>query len=500
KKEDVLNALGKVAGRLRTRLGESLPTVEKHNTPLEMATTSSLDALKSYSMGMRVSFSTGFSDAIPFLKRAVEIDPKFATAYASLGLMYSTLGESALSVESTERAYELRDHASDRERFFITALYQRNVTGNLEREKQALRQWSQTYPRDRDAHGLLAGFASQGTGQFEDAIEQANIALGIDPDFSPSFANIASANFFLDRIPEAEKTIRHAMELKRDTPDLRLVAYYIGFEKGDKEEMDRVVTMTKDQPGVEDWILHSQALVAAHSGRLREATNIWRRAADIARQAGQKESAATYTAAKAVSEALFGDSASARQSAADALELSTGRDAEYVAAFALAVADDLARSEAFAADLRERFPEDTSVQSNYLPALQGVSALKRHDPRKAIDQLRSAIPNESGVPAIDFNEFFGGVYPIYVRGEAFLEMGQSAAAAAEFEKLLTRRGMLCADSVGALAHLQLGRAYAKSGDLSKARAAYQQFLMLWNDADPDVPILKAARSEYAKLQ
>jgi tetratricopeptide (TPR) repeat protein/predicted Ser/Thr protein kinase len=500
RKEDVLNALGKVAGKLRTRLGESLTTVEEHNTPLEVATTPSLDALKAYSMGMQVAFSTGFSDSIPFLKRAVEIDPKFATAYASLGLMYSVIGESALAVESTKKAYELRDHASDRERFFITTLYLRNATGNLEKEKQTLRQWGQTYPRDRDAHGLLSGFASQGTGQFEESIEQANIALGIDPDFTPAFPSIAYANFFLGRIPEAEKTIRQATERKRDTAQLWELEYYIAFDKGDKAGMDRVVATAKDKPEVEDLMLHSQALVAAYSGRLREAVNIWRRAADMARQTGHKEGAATYIAAEAVSEALFGDPANARRSAIEALALSKGRDAEYAAAFALAVGGDIARSQAVAADLQKRFPEDTSVQFNYLPALRGVFALNRRDPRKAIDLLQAAIPNELGVSAIDFNEFFGGVYPIYVRGKSYLEAGQPAEAAAEFHKLLTHRGMLCADPVGALAHLQLGRAYVNSGDASKAKAAYQDFLMVWHDADPDIPILKDARSEYAKLQ
>ena len=500
RKEDVLNALGEAAGRLRTRLGESLATVEKHNTPLEIATTPSLDALKAYSTGMQVSFSTGSSESIPFLKRAVEIDPKFATAYASLGLMYSVIGESALSVESTKKAYELRDHASDRERFFITTLYLRNVTGNLVKEKQTLRQWGQTYPRDRDAHGLLSGFASQGTGEFEESIEQANIAIGINPDFSPGFTNIAFAHFFLGHIPEAEKTIRQATERNRDTPDLWLLEYYIAFDKGDKAGMDRVVAMAKDKPGVEDYMLHSQALVAAYSGRLREATGIWRRAVAMARQAGQKESAATYNAAAAVSEALSGDSSDAMRSATEALTLSKGRDVEYGAAFALALADDMARAQVLAADLQKRFPEDTCVQFNYLPALEGVFALKRHDPRKAIDLLQAAIPNELGVPAIDFNEFFGGAYPIYVRGEAYLEAGQPAEAVAEFQKLVTHRGMIYADPEGALAHLLLGRAYAKSGDAAKSKAAYQNFLTLWKGADSNLPVLQQAKAEYAKLQ
>jgi serine/threonine protein kinase/tetratricopeptide (TPR) repeat protein len=499
RKEDVLSALSKAAGSLRTRLGESLATVEKHNIPLEMATTSSLEALKAYSTGMQVSFSSGYGEAIPFFERAIEIDPEFATAYASLGLMYSNVGESALSVQSTAKAYELREHASDRERFLITTLYQRNVTGNLEKQKQTLRLWGQTYPRDRDAHGLLSGLASQGTGQFEQAIEQAKVALEIDPDLSPAFINIASANFFLGRIPEAEEAIQQATERKRDGPDIWLLRYYIAALKRDPAGMDRAVVLAKGKTGVEDLMLHSQALVASHSGHLQSAKTMWRGAVDLAQQAGQIESAATYKAAEAISEALFGLISDAKQKATEALALSKGRDVEYAAAFALAIAGDTTRSKALVADLQKRFPEDTFVQFNYLPALEGLLALNRHDPRKSIELLQGAIANESGVPAIDYYEFFGGVYPIYVRGKAYLVSGQPAQAAAEFQKLLRHPGILYADPVGALAHLQLGRAYAKSGDLSNAKAAYQQFLTLWKDADPDIPILKQAKVEYANL-
>jgi serine/threonine protein kinase/tetratricopeptide (TPR) repeat protein len=499
RKEDVLNALSRIAIKFRARAGEALTTVEKHNTPLETATTASLEALKAYSMAMQVSFSAGFAEALPHLKRAVEIDPQFAMAYASMGLFYSNIGESVLSLESTKKAYELRDHASDRERFFITTLYERNVTGNLEKEQQTLRLWGQTYPRDRDAHGLLAGFASQGTGQFEKSIEESNIALGIDPDLSPGYTNIAYANFFLDRVEEAEKTIRAAAERKRETPDLLLLQYYVAFVKNDTAGMDRAAALAKGKPGVEDWMLHSQSLVEARLGRLQAATTISRRAVDMARQAGQKESAASYEAAQAVWQALFGNAAAARRSATAALELSNGRDVEYGSAFALAVAGDLLRAQSLAADLRKRFPEDTSVQFNYLPALGAMFALNRHEPEKAIELLRANVAYESAVPPIDFYEYFGGLYPVYVRGEAYLAGHRGTEAAVEFQKIIDHRGIVAGDPIGALAHFQLGRAYAVAGDKTRAKSAYQDFLTLWKDADPDIPILQQARAEYAKL-
>src|SRR5208283_5780738 len=272
RKEDVLDALGQIASKFRTRVGESLTTVEKHNTPLEMATTSSLEALKAYSTGMRVSFSRGFSGALPHFKRAVEIDPQFAMAYASMGLMYSNLGESVLSIESTSKAYQLRDRASDRERFFITTLYDREVTGNLEKEQQTLQLWAQTYPRDRDAHGLLSGFASQGSGQYEKSIEEANIALGIDPDFAPGYVNVAFAYFYLDRLAETEEAIQRAAEHRRETPEIFLLRYHLAFVNGDRAGMDRAAALARGKPGVEDWMLHAESLVEAHSGRLQAAS------------------------------------------------------------------------------------------------------------------------------------------------------------------------------------------------------------------------------------
>jgi serine/threonine protein kinase/tetratricopeptide (TPR) repeat protein len=500
KKEDVLNVLSQIASKFRTRVGESLSTVERHNTPLVEATTPSLEALKAYSQARKVEFSSGSVAAVPFFKRAVEIDPKFATAWAHLGLVYSDFGESVLAIESTAKAYHLRDRASDREKFFITALYDRDVTGNLERQQQTLQLWAQTYPRDRDAHGLQSGFALQGSGQFDKSIQEANIALGMDPDFSPGYVNLAFSYFYLDRLAEAESAIQRASERKIQMAEVFVLQFYLAFLKGDKAGMDRAVALAKGKPGAEDWVSHSQGLVAARSGQAELARKFSRRAVDLARQAGQHETAATYQAGEAVWEAFFGNAPAAKRSAMAALELSKGRDVEYGAAFALALAGDLPRSQALAGDLEKRFPEDTSVQFSYLPALRGLFTLSQHDPRKAIEILQVAAPHDLGVPTVDFNAFFGGLYPVYVRGQAYLAAGQGAEAAAEFQKILDHRGIVAADSIGALAHLQLARTYAMEGDISKARAAYEDFFALWKDADPDIPILKQAKAEHAKLK
>ena len=500
RKEEVLNALSQIASRFRTRVGESLSTIEKHDVPLYEATTPSLEALKAYTAGMRASFTIGFAGAVPLLKRAVEIDPHFAMAYAALGLMYSNLGESVLAIESTHRAYELRDHTTDRERFFITTLYHRNATGNLEKAQQTLEAWAQTYPRDRDAHGLMSGFASQSMGQYEKSLKEAKTALEIDPDFSPGLINIAFDYLYLDRPSEAEETARQAFERKFEVPEFMLLKFYLAFLKGDHAGMDQAVAQAKGKPGAEDWMAHSEALVEARSGHLRAAAETSRHAMDLAQRAGEQERAATYEAGKAVWQGLYGIAPAAKQGAVAALELSRGRDVEYGAAFALALAGDFPRAQALARDLEKRFPEDTSVQFNYLPALRALFALNGRKPQVAIELLQVAAPYDYAVPAIDFNAFFGGFYPVYLRGEAYLAVREHAKAAAEFQKILDHRGIVLADPVGAMARLQLGRAFALSGDKTKAEAAYQDFLTLWKDADPDIPILKQAKAEYARLR
>jgi len=501
RKEAVLGALSQIATQFRSRVGESLATLAKHDTPLAEATTASLEALKAYSAAVKITVSNGSSDAaVPLFKRAIEIDPKFAMAYAFLGRVYGDTGESALSAESTSQAYQLRDRASDRERFFIDASYDLQVTGNLEKAQQTCELWAQMYPREVSPHNLLSGFLSQGRGKYEESVEEAKKAIALDPrDLFPAYANLAFSYTYLDRFAAAKAALQQVLEHKLEIPDFIVLRYNIAFLEADQREMERQVARARGKRGAEDWIASQQAFVLAYSGHLQQARNMSSRAVELARLSAQRERAAVFEAGAATREAFFGNAVEAKRNAMAALELSNGRDVEYGAAVALALSGDTSRSQILANNLEKRFPEDSSVLFSYLPTLHALFALKRDEPGRAIELLQAAASYELSVPGIDFLAFFGGLYPIYVRGEAFLAAHQGADAAAEFQKILDHRGIVFADPVGAIARLQLGRALAQSADKAKAKTAYQDFLTLWKDADPGIPILKQAQAEYAKL-
>jgi eukaryotic-like serine/threonine-protein kinase len=503
KREDVLNSLSEIARKLRTRLGESRATVEQHSTPLADATTPSLEALKAYSTGIKVVVSSGNGADIPFFRRAVEIDPKFAMAYAILGLSYSSIGESVLSAESTTKAWQLRDRVSDHERFFIDFTYDRQVTGNLEKAYQTLELWLQTYPRGGvpNPEGLLGGLSTHGTGRFERAIDASQKNIAADPDAALAYDSLAQSYFLTDRFPEAESTLRRVSERKLEIPNFLVIRYNIAVLKGDKDQIDRIVALAKGKHGAEHSVANTQALALARSGRLQLARQSSSRAMDLALQEGGRGAAASYQAARAVWEAACGNAVEAKKNAMAALELSNGRDVEYAAGLALALSGDSSRSEPLADDLEKRFPEDTFAKFTYVPVLRALSALERGKPADSIDRLHIALPYELAVNGLNFNHFYlGGLHSAYVRGEALLDAHQYAEAAAEFQKILDHRGLVGADPIGALAHVQLGRAFVLSGDKIKAKAAYQDFLTLWKDADPDIPILRQAKAEYAKLQ
>jgi len=500
RKEEVLSALSQIATRFRKRVGESVVSIEKHSVPLEDATTTSLEALQFYSRAVKVAFTSGFTSAVPLMQRAVEIDPQFALAHSHLGLFYSAIGEPELAAESDRKAYELRNRVSERERFFISAIYDRNVTGNLEKSFQTLQLWAQAYPRDILPTSLLSGFISQGLGRYQLSIDEAKITLSLDPDFTPAYVNEAFSQLYLDRPQEAENTVQQAFARKLRTPELVLLQYLLASQKGNSAIVDRTMAEGLTGPGAEDWLLHTQSLALARSGRLSEAREASERAVQFAEASGEHERAATYEGAVAVWEALYGNSAVARAKAKTALQLSKGRDAEYAVAFALAVAGDSTHAQGLANDLKQRFPEDTSVTFNYLPAMRGLLALQRGAPTDAIVTLQAAAPYELAVSALTFNYLLGNFNPIYTRGQALLAAGRPTEAVSEFNKIVTHRGLLLVDPLDSMARLQLARAYAKTGDLSSAKAAYADLFSIWKDADDDLLLVRQSRAEFAKLR
>lgn len=500
RKEDVLNVLDRIASKFRARVGESLRTIQMHDMPLAKVTTPSLEALKVYSAAWKVAFSNGSASAVPLVKRAVEIDPRFAMAYAYLGRLYGDIGESKLSGESTGQAYKLRDRVSDPERFFIAASYDRQVTGNLEQARQTCELWAQAYPRDAAPHSLLSGAISVATGRYDGAVEEAKRAIDLDPDLPWGYANLAASYLFLGRLEQGQATLQRAFDRKLEMPDLLVLEYGIALLRSDMTKMQQVAASAQARTGVEDRIIDMQGSVLAYSGQLEQASRMSRRAQDLAKQAGQPERAAHYAAGAAVREAFFGNLFEAKRSATAALELSRGRDVEYRAAIALALSGEYSRSETLANDLEKRLPVDTLVRFNYVPTLRALLALKHGKPTGAIELLEDARPYELGFASSGDVALIGSLYPVYARGLAYLAEHRGPEAAAEFEKIINRRGIVLTDPIGALAHLQLGRAYVLSGDKAKTRAAYRDFLALWKDADPDIPIFKQAMAENAKLQ
>ncbi len=344
---------------------------------------------------------------------------------------------------------------------------------------------------------ITGGWVAFGTGQYEKGIQAAEKAIRVDPEM-PFAYSVAQHYLLLDRYTEAAAVLRRAAERKIELGEMLGTRYYLAFLQGDQAGMEREIARAPSEH-LEDWMAHNQALVLARSGRMREARTLWTRAVAMAQQDGRGEVAATYEAAQAVCEVHFENAAAARTSARSALDLAKGRDVEYAAAFALALSGDSAGSQRLAEDLAKRFPEDTPVQFEYLPTLRALSAISRKAPLDAIQRLETALPYDLAMSGTAFFAKFGGLYPAYVRGLAYLEAGRGREAAAEFQKVLDHRGIVLADPIGALAHLQLGRAYFAAGDRSRAKSVYEDFFRLWKDADADIPILKKARAEYAKL-
>jgi tetratricopeptide (TPR) repeat protein len=498
-KNEVLDALGKASLDLRNKLGESLTTVQEYDTSLADATTSSLDALKAYSSAEEILYANGSAAAIPFYQHAIELDPNFAMAYAKLGRMYGDIGESGLAADYTRKAYELRNRTSDVEKYFISSEYHAVITGDMDKADQICELWAQAYPRSDSPHDLLSGAIYPTTGQYEKAVAEATEAVRLNPDFSVPHVNLVLAYIPLDRPDNAMAAYEQALERKLDNPFFHMALYQIALLQNDEATMARQVAWSAGRPGTEDVFLGYEADTAAYSGRLKDGREFTVQAVDSADRSNEKEMAATYIAISALREALFGNAGEARQRASLAIAGSTGRDVQYGAALALAFAGDTARAQSVADDLAKRFPEDTLVQLNYLPTLRAKLLLSRGNSGEAIKTLSAAALYELGESTSSFSDP-ASLYPAFMRGEAYLTAHQGSEAAVEFQKIVDHRGVVLNEPIGALAHLEIGRAEALAGDTAKARAAYQDFFALWQHADPDIPILKQARTEYAKLQ
>ena len=500
KKEDVLRALSNVAARLRGRLGESIASIKSLDTPLDEATTSSLDALKAFSESGRVGNQSGSAAAIPLAQRAVELDPKFALAWAMLGRMYGDIGQEQASAESTAKAYEFRDHASDHEKFFIVVSYEIQVTGDLEKAEQTCETWSQIYPQDTGGYGFRAGAILRVFGSYERAVEVATRLMALHPDFALGYHFAAFNDLALGQYADARRVVEDATARHFSSPFLALDQYRLAFLAGDEAAMKRVVAAEEKLPESRDIISNQVASSLAYHGQLDSARKLSDDAVDLMKQQGRREAAARLEAGSALREAFYGDQVRARRLAQSTLGLSKSRDAEYGAAFAFALSGNSNQASALVADLEKRLPEDTSVHFHYAPAVRGLIALNAHDPVKAIELLQANVPYELGSPQSSFDGFYGTLYPIYVRGLAYLMLHRGVEAANEFRKVLDHPGIVANDPVGALANLQLGRAYIQSGDMTRARAAYKDLLTLWKTADRELALWKQSRLEFARIQ
>jgi serine/threonine protein kinase/Flp pilus assembly protein TadD len=495
-KNHVLDALGKAASEIRGKLGESLSTVKKFDTPAEQASTSSLEALQAFGQGRRFTSANDYAAAAPQLQRAIKLDPNFAMAYAALGICYLNIGEAGLAAEYSQKAYDLRDRVSDHERFYIESHYQQNTVGDLDKAREIYEEWAQAYPRDEIPPtdlSVLYGIR----GDFTRALAEAQKAFKLNPS-GLNYTNLIGGFMALNRFDEARSLTAEAQANKLDSGFLRFYLYQLAFLRNDTAEMAKQVSWAHGREGFDDVMLAISADTAAYYGQLRAAQDLTKQAAAIDERSDQKETAASNIAQGALREALFGNSAEAKKQAAAALALSNGRDVQFLATTALAFAGDSAKAESLVADFNKRFPKDSIVNFIYLPVIRGQIANDRHDSAKALALLQPDLIYETGQTGS--GALAPALYPVYVRAAAHLAAGQGKEAAADYQKIIDNKGVVVNGPIGVLANLGLARAYALQGDQAKARIAYQNFFALWKDADPDIPVLIAAKSEYAKLR
>jgi len=495
-KEHVLGALGDAANKLREKLGESLKSVHKLATPIEQATTPSLEALQAYSMGRNLMLTQGnYAAAVPPFQRAIQLDPNLAMAYASLGTTYHNLGEKELAAENTRRAFELRAKVSEREKFYIESHYHHFVTGDLEKAKQVYELWAETYPRDSIPPTNL-GVVYQTLGNYEKSLLEFRTTQRLAPNDAVSYSNILSVLVNLNRVKEARAIATEAAARKVDSSGIRFTLYQLGFLQSDDAVMADQVSWTADRPGDDAVMLYYEADTAAYYGQLNKARDLSRQAIAAAGRAQRPERAAVCQAAAGLREALFGNGAEAKRNAGAALKSSNARDVQFLSALALAMVGDKERAVEFADALKSRFPQDTVVQFNYLPTIYAQIALFDGDAPRAIEFLRAATPYELGLAAS--SNYSTYMYPVYIRGQSYLAARQGSAAAAEFQRILNWPGVVSNEPIGALAHLGLARARAMNNEPAEARTSYNNFLSLWKNADSGFPFLSAVQAEVPK--
>ena len=496
-KEHILKTLDQAATKLREKLGESLSTVEKFDAPLDQATTPSLEALKALSVGIKTLQEKGSAAAIPSFNRAIELDPNFAAAYEVLGISYSNLREPGLATKNLQKAYDLRDRVSEREKLRISGSYYLLVTGELEKAIQVYELWAQTYPHNSEPFGNL-GVDYTYLGQYKSAITASLEDLRLNPGSAAAYTNLVGLYPAVNQLDEANATYQQAIAHKVNNPFLHGNRYGAAFLENDTAEMQRQVAAATGKPG-EDVLFSFESDTAAFYGILASARRLSQRAIDSANADDSKETAAAWQMDSALREAEFGNLSRSRQEITSALAEAPTRDVSVLAALALSRIGDVSRAESLARDLAERFPLNTAINHYWLPAVQASIEMTRKNPAKALEDLRTTAEYELGTPLPQF-EVGGSLYPVYIRGQVYLSLHQGKEAATEFQKLLDQRGVVVNCPLGALARLQLGRSYAMQDDAVRSRAVYQDFFRLWKDADPDIPILKQAKAEYTKLQ
>lgn len=489
-KDHVLGALGSASSEIRRRLGESLATLQRYNTPLDQVTTSSLPALQAYTQATKALLEKGGTAPVPFLKRAIELDPNFAIAYTILGVTYNNVGELSLASENLRKGFELRERTSENERYSISGLYYSLVTEETNKANEVYEEWARAYPRNFVPQANL-GANYYYAGRFDKAIEFLSNSLLLDPDEGFSYGFLGDAYRSVGKLAESKQVYERATARKLEVPEIHISRYMVAFLEGDATEMQHQVAWGTRNAGGEDQLLASQSDSEAYLGHFARAQTVSRSAFDSAQNNGLHETAAYWLLTAALRKVEVGEYASAKEDVASALAMGSNTTLQSLAAMTLARAGDSNRSEAITRDIRKKEPLNELVKDYLMPPVQALIELNRGRAQQALELLKPSSGYQFGPYSLPL---------VYVRGEAYLKAGNGKGAAAEFQNIIDHRPVVANDLLGALAHLQLGRAYAVDRDVAKSKAAYQEFLTLWKDADPEIPIFKEAKAEYAKLQ